>query len=345
MERMVTEAVLKHSQKGRPRKWIPWVCLFMFLLSGLFGGYYLLLVFNDNDFSRMLISMLPQFEMMVGEYLFTSIEAFVYFFLPMASPLVLLLPFIFSMMLCHYRGVYWWFGALILIFGIAVPVFSGVYAGFLIFPLLRQMAEGNPLLAMIFGYGTVYGNIGLPFLYALFMLFGVFYNVNYPSKYERIYELRRKRIKSLHGYDERAAYKKRFYLDYKYGRWDPMMYELFAYYLDSSYRGPMPKDAFEFLMRYSEKCDGKVNRAIFVELASQGRYYECREYLRKAKEKADAVDNGAKIVLPHYEPPKPKKKKPLPKPKPVRLDPPLAPAKVQRSPNARVKTWTPDEIA
>lgn len=341
---MVTYEVLKKSQKSRPRHWIPWVCLLALLVSGLIGAYFMLLVFSENDFSQMLIAMLPAVEITFLQVTLNIHQAMVFLILPAANLLILIFPMVISMKLCKYRGAYWWYGFLLVLAYILVPLGTLFYQLLIFVPALNQLAVNNfPIVLDILSYFLFYGNFVWPFMLALFMLFGLFYNLNYPAKYERIYELRKKRLKSLHLYEERSRYRRRFYYDYMMGNWDSMMLDFFAVYLDPETREPMPEDAFEFLCAYSEKCDGKANRAVFNELASQGRYKECRAYFAKAKAKGDSIDHGAKIVLPHYVPEKPKK--PAPKPKPPRLDPPLDPKIVRRQPDARVRTWAPEDIA
>ena len=343
MERFLDEKVLKKSQITRPRKWVPWVCLFAFLLSAALGAYYMLLVFSENPFSQMLIAALPAIELTINNMVFGALAAFAFFFLPAANVILLIFPLVVSKKLCKYRKAYWWYGFFLVLGYILVPLVSILYGVYLITPGFQQFfQEYVPLVPVILSQATLYGNFILPFMFALFMFFGLFYNVNYPAHYERIYELRKKRLKSLATYDERALYKRDFYWDYMVGNWDSMLFNLFCIYYDPKNRDSMPADAFEFLIHYTEKCDGKMSRAVFNELAAEGRYLECRAHFQKALSKADAIDHGAKVSLPHYEPPKPKKPKPAPKP--AKLDPPLAPEKTKRTPSARVKTWAPEDI-
>ena len=343
MERYVTLEVLKRSQRSRPRKWIPVMSFFLLLVSLAAGLYYMFLALQGNPFSDFLRANLPPFQLKLADTVLSIYESSVIFLFPLIIYTLNIVFWTFTSIFCSYRKVYWSFCWLFVLIG-AVDAIAYTYVMcYTTLEWVRTLSGNLPpmVLEIIFQVFT-YVTFGLPLLYALFFLFCLFYNVNYPARYERIYTLRKRRLKGLALYDERVAYKKRFYNDYKYGRWNSMMLDLFYEELKPGSNAPIPKDAYAFLISYTGACDGEVKGAIFNEYASQGRYKECRDAFQKAMDKQQSLQHGAKIVIPHYEEPKPKPKpKPAPAPK---IQPPLETKSMRRKPNSRVRTWVPEDI-
>ena len=342
---MVTIEILQKSQRSRPRKWIP-VLSFIFLLITLVGGgYYAAFVFPDLSISQSIIAPLPTTPINLGGIDFTWPQAMLLFFVPYG---LLVWDFVCSIIcgkICNYRKIYWiygWIFVVALIGMIGLTTFVSLY--YLVPASGQWLANVIPadIIVLIVNI-HVYVVLGETAALALFFLFCLFYNLNYPAKYEAIYELRKRRLKSFALYDERLAYKKRFYNDYKYGRWISMMLDLHFESLDKNAVGPMRKDAYDFMVYYGCLCDNNIKRAVFDSYAAEGRYYECRSLFHDLKEKSQATENGAKVIIPHYDPAKHRKKK-IKTEQPKRVEPPLKPYTGRRNPDARVKTWSPEDI-
>ena len=342
---MVTIEILKKSQRSRPRKWVPIVSLIFLLISLVALLYYLVFLFPDLEISKSILKTLPAEDITIGDGAYPWPSALQLFFLPYGFVGLNLITLIICGKICNYRPIYWLLGWILVVAYIAEFLLTAFVSLYYFVPTIRDWLN-NVLPAETLGMIVtihVYVVIGMTAGLILLMVFFLFYNINYPGKYEAIYDLLKKRLKSFELYDDRLAYKKRFYTDYKYGRWISMMLDLHFESLERTSTKPMRKDAYDFMVYYACLCDSNVKRAIFDTYASEGRYYECRSIFHEVKQKSDAVDNDAKIIIPHYDPKKAMRKKPAKPDVPKRL-PPLAPKSSKRPPDARVKTWSPEDI-
>jgi len=342
---MVTIEILQKSQRTRPRKWIPITSLIFLLISLVAAGYYAAFIFPDLEISQMIMKPLPVEPINIAGTDYSWRDAMLFFFVPYGLLVLNLITLIISGKISGYRHVYWIYTWILVVAFIGTVVFAAFFSLYYFVPTVGQWLSGvmPPEVLSLLGTIHVYLALGLTLGLCLFLLFCLFYNLNYPAKYEEIYELRKRRIKSFPLYDDRAAYKKRFYTDYKYGRWISMMLDLHFESLDKNAIGPMRKDAYDFMVYYGCLCDNNIKRATFDSYASEGRYYECRALFHDLKAKSEATENGAKVILPHYDPAKHAKKKPE-KPEPKKIEPPLKPLASRRTPDARVKTWSPEDI-
>ena len=347
MNNMVTIELLQKSQRSRPRKWIPVYCFIVGLLLLLAGGFYAILLFPEVEFCAAFIAALPKQTFTVSEIVYDVPSFLLLIGMPIGMFVLAIFGLFVVLKICNARLVYWWIGFLILIGFIAEGLLTLYFSLYYLVPFLKKsmtFMQGNLLniLTMVWKY-TNLGTIGLMFL---FLLLGLFYNVNYPAKYEAIYDLRKKRIKSYHNLDEREAYKKRFYKDYKEGNWISMMADLHADALDTDSNDPMRKDAYEFLVYRTCLSDNNVREAVLNQFASEGRYYECRKYYREAVRKSEIVENASAIHLPRYQPkpvtytpkPAPKQEK-IPEPTPV-----LKPRTYTHEKAAKFSGYTPEDI-
>lgn len=355
MEQMVTIEVLQKSQNTRPRKWIPVFCFIMLLITALGAGLQALYLIPDKAIARKFLDLLPQigFVFKNGDVSYTiTFEQFTGFcILPVALLLVNLINMIVAVKICKYRRAYWWLGWMLIAAFIVMVIYVAFMNLYYLVPFIQNLIHKMPerilnLTIKLFYYAAA----GYTVLYLLFLLLGIFYNVNYPSKYERIYDLRKKRIKAYTNIDERSAYKKRFYEDYRVGNWDNMLYELHSTEIENMGNEPLSPDAFECMVNYSNQSDAAINRAVYNSYASEGRYLECRRMFADLKDVGDNVNRGATVKVPGYRPvpyqqARPRQPKPLvvpQKPAPARpAQPPLRPASPRK---AKGKNWGPDDI-
>ena len=346
MNHMVTIEILEKSQPTRPRKWIPVFAVIAFLINLALGLFMLSFWIPDFALFKAMHEAIPAYTFVIDTHSYSLLQLLMAVFVPAGTAVLGLVFIIVCCKICGFRHAYWWLGVFLLIGYIALVLFVIFYALFYFVPVMTNWFNGIPadILNIL---GTVYAYLCLiwPLAMAFFYFLCFFYNLSYPGKYEAIYELRRRRLKSFRTTDERIEYRNRFYRDYKKGNWISMMLDLHFESLSRDSTAPMSKDAYDFLVYYANLCDDTVNRAVFDAYASEGRYYEVRRIFHDMKDKSETINRGANIVLPHYVPEKPKKK-PLPKKAetPKRVDPPLKPADYKTPANDRVKTWTPDDI-
>lgn len=348
MEKMVTIEVLQKSQRTRPRKWIPWVCFIFGLITLALGLFFATFLFPDLPISQSILALIPDQSMAVGS-ITTLSQLIALVILPGAMALINFVTLIFTVKMCSYRHVYWWFGWIAVLGFIGMFLLTGFWILYFLVPFLTDIMNQIPSQVLDILYSVyLYGVLGYTAFFFLIMLFGIFYNLNYPAKYEEIYALRKARIKSFREGKDKRAYKKRFYMDYKKGNWDSMMLDLhYRAFIKDSYE-PMRKDSYDFFVYYCCSCDATLKRAIFDQYAREGRFYECRTIYHDIKGKSDAVSHGAKVILPHYipqgaEPKQDASKKAVarPAPRPVA---PLAPVNQKKPHNAKLRTWSPDDI-
>ena len=344
---MVTIEILQQSQRTRPRKWIPVFSAIAFFLSAILGVAMMSFLFPDIAFFASIHKQIPDLVIKMGEVSYTLLQMLGLVFVPgavLGFCLIFLVP---ALRICGFRHGYWFLGAFLLLGWIALLLLYIFYTLYYLVPAIANVMANIPKEPFKIGE-TVYRYTAmvLPFVFTLYWLICMFYNVNYPGEYEEIYELRKKRLRSYRTTDERIQYNKRFYNDYKKGNWISMMLDLHFESLALGSSEPMREDAYDFLVYYANLCDNTVNKAVFDAYASEGRYYECRTIFHDLKAKADTIDRGANIVLPHYVPAKPKKKPaaPLKAETPKRVEPPLRPVDYKTPSNDRVKTWRPDDI-
>ena len=337
MEQLVTIEILKKSQRTRPRIWIPVFQAIMLLITLAVGLFETALLLPTLPFREAILALFGDSTIALGTLTGWG-DVLAFFILPVALVVINLVNIIVDVKICMYRRTYWWFGAILLILYIAVFLYTGFWMLYYFVEFFRNLIVALepyiPMMAMINSYSIM----GYTAAFVLFQIFCLFYNVNYPGKYEEIYTLRKERIKSYHTSDERIAYKKRFYDDYKRGNWISMMLDLHYKSLLPGSTAPMRKDAYEFMVYYAAICDADIKRAIFDEYAAQGRYLECRTLYNDVKAKGESARNGIRVILPHYQERKPRKAKA----RKVEGMPPLPEGKPK--PNVRTKHYSPDEI-
>ena len=202
---------------------------------------------------------------------------------------------------------------------------------------------------------TISGLIALGFgawLLAI-CIFAIVYNVNYPAKYEEIYRLRKKRLKSYRNLDQREAYKARFYRDYKRANWDSMLKDFFCDILNNESNDPIPYDAYLFIREANGTNEERISHRVLDTYKDNERYWEIRKMYHDNQHIADVVDNNGKINLPPRVKEVKKVKKPgKPKVKVVVEStrnggsniPPLQRDLVKAT-DPTSKKWSPDDIA
>ena len=332
---MVSIENLQRSQPTRPRHWIPVYCAIVLVLCLLVDGLYALCALDLGEFSTALYDMLPNIEMVIGDYVYGKAALWMVLFLPVGMVVINLFALIVACRMASFRKAYWWYASFALIAYIAMVAVVTFENLFVFVPFVTDgISKVIPREVLDIIYQVfVYGNIGYSAMLIIALIFGLFYCVNYPAKYERIYTLRKRHLKALRTYDEKVAYKKRFYRDYKKGKWISMMLDLHAESLQKGSVSRMDQDAYDFLVYYSCLCDSSVKKAVFDEYARNGRYYECRNIYHEIKAKADAVEGGAKIRIPtHQATAEPRIER---RPKPVKKAAPPAPKR---------RHYRPDEI-
>ena len=344
---MVTIEVLQKSQPTRPRKWIPVVCFIMLILTLAGAALMTVYLFPNWAISQKVLSFLPNKAMSIGKI--TSLkELMTITIVPGGLILIDLFALIFTAKMCKYRRVYWWFGWVMIVGFIATVLLTIFFNLYYLVPMIANFIDKIPasifnLLRRLFRYGV----LACTAAFALVMLFGVFYNVNYPAKYEEIYALRKDRLKSYETGSERSAYRKRFYQDYKNGNWVSMMRDLHYRAFIKDTLEPMRADSYEFFVNYCCDRDATLRHAMFDQYAKEGRFYELRQLFHDIDEKSDVIDRGGKVVIPHYvpEPSQPRRRIRIPARAKVAPAPaPLAPQGGKPSTNPKTRKWAPEDI-
>ena len=323
--RLVSIEKLEESQPTRPRHWIPVYCVIFFLLLAPVFTVYLLASFEFGDITKSVYDMLPNIEFTFNGITFGKSFAWLTLILPCALLFLNIFSVSIAIRMAVFRHAYWWYAIWVLLAFIGMLLLVAFWELLNLVPgfseAVRRMIPADVI--DILGSVFVYGNVGYTAALLVSLVFGFFYCVNYPAKYERIYQLRKRHLKALRTPQEKKEYRKRFYHDYKRGKWISMMLDLHAESLKAGSRERMDKDAYDFLVYYSCLCDATVKKAVFDEYARNGRYYECRNLFHEIQAKSEAVEGGAKIRLPVYVPPaeptiKRRPKAPAPAPAPKR---------------------------
>lgn len=331
---MVTIDKLEASKPTRPRHWVPVYCFLILLLAVPAMVIYMACSFNMGDFSTAIFNFLPQVEIKTDTAYFDSLTVWMVLIQPCTLLVINILALFVSIRMATFRHAYWWYAIWV---AIAYVVSALMVLFWNLFTFLPAFGDSMSTLIPanvlpIVWNSTVYLNFGLTIALIVALVFGLFYCVNYPAKYECIYMLRKRHLRALLNSEERAAYRRRFYRDYKRGNWISMMLDLHAESLNAKSNERLPEDAYDFLVYYSCLCDSNVKKAVFDEYARHGRYYECRSIYHEIKAKSDAVDGGAKVRIPTYVPSTEPRVERKPKPKVV---PPPAPKR---------RHYRPDEI-
>ena len=348
MDKMVTIEVLKRSWSTRPRHWVPVFAVIMFLPSLAATLFFMLLAFRDWQISKNIIAMLPTDPITWFGPITNWVDFLYVFLLPVVLLGINLVNFILMCVTCSYRKAYFWFGVPMIFVYIAIALFTAFWLVLYFVPSFANMMAGVITADIMNILGLVYawGTLGYSALFVLYLIFLFFYCVNYPAKYEEIYELRKQRLKAYPTAEERLQYRKRFYRDYKKGNWISMMLDLHFKSLEKGSTAPMRKDAYDFLVYYAAICDANVQKAVLDQYASEGRYFEVRKIFHAVKEKSDSALRGIRVILPHYEKPQPKPAAPgsvEPAPDAIPSIPPLQPL-FPRKKNPNSKHYSPDDI-
>ena len=324
--KMVSIENLKASQPTRPRHWIPVYCAIFLLLCLFVDGLYTVCALNLGEFTTTVYNWLPDLRFTVGNAVFVKDQIWMILILPASMIVINMFAVIVACRMARFRKVYWWYAIWALLAYIGMLLYVLFWNLFTFVPGIHDAIARiiNQQALDVMWTVFIYGNIGYSAALIISLIFGLFYCVNYPAKYERIYTLRKRHLKALPTAEEKIAYKKRFYRDYKKGKWISMMLDLHAESLAPGQTSKMDQDAYDFLVYYAGLCDANVKKAIFDEYARNGRYLECRALYNDVKTKSEAVDGGAKVRIPTYEPPvEPRvvhkhKSKPKPAPTPKR---------------------------
>ena len=278
---MVTIEILKQSQRTRPRKWVrnfgwifiwPMIAILMIMLGTIIPNYFLNGIIN-------------QFDVDFFGHPYKMMDFLQYLIIPATLWVVGFFPLALSQKMGKYRHPYW----LLFIPAVIVTI---VYPLGLLFIYLHDFVPtltdlmNRFIPAQVFAIVNMvlqYVGIGLPILYIVVCIFAIIYNVNYPAKYEDIYHLRKERILSFDRLDERSAYRKRFYEDYKRGNWDSMMFDLHYASLQGASNEPMRDDAYEFLRYVNGRNEDHIHGAILDQYRKEGRYADIRKQYHRNK--------------------------------------------------------------
>lgn len=329
---MVTIDILKESQRTRPRHWIvnfgwifiwPMIVCLLILLCNVIPEFFLIAELNRWKIT-----------------LFGTTYTMSYFLsiliVPAALWVVGLFPATLAMKMGKYRHPYYLLSIPAVFAMVAYPLtvlFLDLHSfvpGFGAFLDRYIPTEVFALIQTIVNYVGV----GLAIWLILVCFFAIIYNVNYPGKYEEIYRKRKQRLLSYEDFEDRYAYRKRFYKDYKKGNWESMMFDLhFAAIADDSTE-PIPEDAYEFMRMINGRNEDAIRSAILDQYYEEGRYGDIRRFFHKNVALNDIIDNGARIHLG----PRPKRKETIPP-----YVPPLDHKDEKRS-DPKDKLWSPDDI-
>ena len=344
---MVTIEILKKSQRTRPRHYLPVMGWIFFVLMAVLAAGYACVIFNVTAITSLIPNANIAMPAIGADY--PLVDWIKFLFGPLAILILGIPAFVVEIKMCSYRRGYWGFGWLVVLLFIAILILDLYCILYRLFGPIRETLDRfvPANVADIIFMAFHYGNFGYAAVLAFCMFFAIIYNVNYPAKYEDIYALRKARIKAYTDLDDRIAYKKRFYEDYKLGNWNSMMFDLHFASLDPNSKAPMREDAFEFMVYLAGVYDSNVQAAVLRQYAREGRYYEARNLFAGTMAKSKAVDAGAKVILSHYgaeEPAAPSKpaRKRMVEEKPV---PRLAPTDTRRPKDIHDKHWTPDDIS
>ena len=301
---MVTIDKLRASKPTRPRHWIPVYCLLVLLLAIPALTIYMACSFDMGDFSAAIVNFLPIIEIKTNTVVYSSTTVWMILIQPCTLLLINVLALFVSIRMANFRHIYWLYAVWVLIASIASAImvlFWNLYTFLPSFASSMSTLIPVDVLPIVWN-STVYLHTGLTIALIVALVFGLFYCINYPAKYEAIYTLRQRHLRALPNAEERWAYRRKFYRDYKNGDWIAMMLDLHAESLNDKSNARLPRDAYDFLVYYSCLCDSNVKKAVFDEYARNGRYYECRAIYHEIKAKSEAVECGARVRIPTYVP-------------------------------------------
>lgn len=338
---VVTIEILQRSQRTRPRIWIRnmgWI--FFFPMAALVFAFICPLIPNFS-----LVTAINQYAVAFAGKTYLMFDFLKFFILPITLWVVGFFPLVLCHKMATYRHAYFFFYIPAIIIHIVYPIaLTFLYLNEWV-PSVSQIitrsipAEILKLISDITGYVA-------PAYSALLLLvcfFAIFYNLNYPAKYEDIYAHRKARLKAYNSLDEKIAYKKRFYNDYKRGKWESMMFDLHFASLNGNSNDPIPDDAYEFLRYINGKNEDHIKSEMLDRYRAEGRNAEIRKIFHDTQKLEQSITHGAYIHLPEHI--KPPKKKPVQTK--VRPRPYVAPLDHQPAPKKRDpknKHWTPDDI-
>ena len=343
---MITVDYLKRSQKSRPRHVIVLFGVFALILMVPLVAIFAWCVLPNSA----LMQEWAQYDSFLPG---VKLDAFMFYYgFPVLTLTIGMLPFIVLRYMCKFRPVYWWLGVPAWIVFILIDLATTVLyllmfvPGLLEFVLGLMPAEVQPTFMEIYSMTAtiyVYVALGYAALLLISSIFAVLYCVNYPAKYEEIYTRRKARLRAYPNYKDQEEFRIRFYESYKHGDWNQMMLDLCFEELTNK-NEPLSKEMIAFMAEYAGYGEGKVKEATFARYAARGEYERARKSFLATVRAKQAVENGARVVLPDERRPAPQK--PV-KPKPVEPKPyvpPLRPAREKGTDPSSTK-WRPEEIA
>ena len=335
---MITKETLQRSQDSRPRHSIValgWISLIIVIGLALVQG--LLVLPNSPLFAEWSVfnSFMPG--MTVAAFM-------VYIGMPVLTFVLGIIPFILINRMAKYRPAYYWLSIPTwIVFVLYILAMIVIYIIMLVPGVAELLFKYVPQDYYLMALGIfIYVPLGYDALLLIGSFFGVIYNVNYPAKYEEIYDRRKRRLKAYPNYRDRDEYRVRFYQNYRDGNWEQMLLDLYyVELLDAD--APITPALAAFMAEYGGYSESKVKKAVFDAYCRKGQYREAREDFLRCLKAKEAVEGGAKIILPDERTPLPVKAKPKRTYKQPFV-PPLRPAPEPRRSDPTSTKWTPDEI-
>jgi len=335
---MITKELLQRSQDSRPRYSIValgWISLLIVLITAGLQGF---LVLPDSAlFEEWSIhgSFIP--DMNLATFM-------VYIGGPIIAFLFGIVPFVLINRMAKFRHPYLWLSIPVwIVFVLYIIAMIAIYVVMFVPGVGDLLFKYVPIDYYYLALNIfIYLPLGYDALLLIGAIFGIFYNVNYPAKYEEIYARRKARLKAYPNYKDKDAYRARFYENYRDGNWEQMMLDLF--YVDLLDKdAPISEETMLFMAEYGGYSESKIKRAAFNAYCKKGQFREAREDFMRTLKAKEAVEGGAKIVFPDEITPLPEPVKPV-RTYPAPYVPPLRPADERRPKDPTSTKWRPEDI-
>ena len=313
--------------------------IFFFPMAALLFGFLCPLIPNFS-----FVAAINEYGVIFAGKGYLLFDFLTFFIFPVALWVIGFFPLVLSQKMAVYRHAYYFFFIPAIIIHILYPIsLTLLYLNEWV-PAVTQIVERTIPAEVMTLIGNITGYVGIAYAGLLLMIcfFAMCYNGNYPGKYEDIYRHRKARLKAYRSLDDKIAYKKRFYNDYKKGKWESMMFDLHFAALESNGNEPIPDDAYEFMRMINGRNEDHIKSEMLDRYRADGRNAEVRKIFHETQKVEHAMTHGAYIHLPQrIKPPKPKKQH-VPKPEPYRA--PLDNSQPRKPRDPKNSHWSPDDI-
>ena len=280
---MVTIEMVKRSLPSRPRKAVVFWAFIALLIGGAGFAFWMVMKF------------VPSFMASWSDITWTmmginyNLRGFLLDFgLPLGQFVTFFIAWVLCNVIVNYRFFYFLF-SLPSTLAAVVLIVAGIL---LIAQPLHQYIPSNAKIIPLVEKGFQYGCMGYAAFMLLFCFIALFYNHTHPPKYNRIYKLRKMRIRLSKSWSEKRRVRKLFYYYYKKGRCKELIGLLVEPYLPVDSELELIPEAIYYMKLAGGDANAEIKGVEIEAALASGGPKAARELYARTLQELEMARNG-----------------------------------------------------